>query len=221
MKQKLFYFLLATSLTTNSVILVAHAETKSNTHHHVHQISEKALQASKGIFEDQDVQDRTLADWQGQWQSIYPLLLNGDLDIVFKDKATHNTEKNFEEYKAYYNKGYKTDITHISIEEKQITFHTQDTTSACEYVYSGYKILTYSSGKRGVRYLFECPQRTSNAPKFIQFSDHIIEPTQSSHFHIYMGNDSHKKLLQEMENWPTYFPNNLSKQEIVEEMLHH
>ena len=36
-----------------------------------------------GVFEDADVQDRTLADWQGDWQSVYPYLLDGTLDLVF------------------------------------------------------------------------------------------------------------------------------------------
>jgi Zn/Cd-binding protein ZinT len=30
------------------------------------------------------------------------------------------------------------------------------TVNSCKYTYSGYKILQYASGKKGVRYLFEC-----------------------------------------------------------------
>ena len=172
MKSKWSYFLLVTSLAATSIVLSAHAQTKNNAHDHAHdhhhQPPEKAVQASKGIFEDKDVKERALSDWAGQWQSVYPILLAGDLDVVMKDKAAKNPDKTFEEYKSYYNKGYQTEVATIGIEGKQITFRTQNTASTCEYVYSGFKILTYTSGKRGVRYLFECQQKDSGAPQFIR-----------------------------------------------------
>ncbi len=33
--------------------------------------------------------------------------------------------------------------------------------------------------------------------KFVQFSDHIIGPRKSQHFHIFMGNESQEALLKE------------------------
>lgn len=77
-----------------------------------------------------------------------------------------------------------------------IEFHVGDVVNSCKYRYSGYKILHYASGKKGVRYLFECPQGDANAPKFVQFSDHIIGPRKSQHFHIFMGNESQEALLK-------------------------
>lgn len=35
-------------------------------------------------FEDGDVQDRALSDWDGRWQSAYPFALNGSLDEAFE-----------------------------------------------------------------------------------------------------------------------------------------
>ena len=64
-------------------------------------------------------------------------------------------------------------------------------------------ILTYTSGRKGVRYLFECQEANSDAPKYVQFSDHTIAPRKSAHFHIFMGNRSQQDLLAEMDNWPT------------------
>ncbi|WP_142777136.1 ZinT/AdcA family metal-binding protein, partial [Klebsiella pneumoniae] len=61
----------------------------------------------------------------------------------------------------------------------------------------------------------------SKAPKFVQFSDHTIAPRKSQHFHIFMGNESQEALLKEMDNWPTYYPYALHKEQIVDEMLHH
>nr|VUD28450.1 zinc-binding lipoprotein ZinT [Raoultella sp. NCTC 9187] len=62
-------------------------------------------------------------------------------------------------------------------------------------------------------------QADSKAPKFVQFSDHTIGPRKSQHFHIFMGNDSQESLLKEMDNWPTYYPYALHKEQIVDEML--
>lgn len=126
-----------------------------------------------------------------------------------------------EEYRAYYKKGYATDVEQIGIEDDVIEFHVGQTVNSCKYRYSGYKILHYTSGKKGVRYLFECQQGDAKAPKFVQFSDHIIGPRKSQHFHIFMGNESQEALLKEMDNWPTYYPYALHKEQIVDEMLHH
>ncbi|WP_139505515.1 ZinT/AdcA family metal-binding protein, partial [Escherichia coli] len=35
------------------------------------------------------------------------------------------------------------------------------------------------------------------------------------------GNDTQQSLLNEMENWPTYYPYQLSSKEVVEEMMSH
>lgn len=155
------------------------------------------------------------------WQSVYPYLLNGDLDPVFKKKAEQDKSKTFAEVKAYYRKGYATDVDTIGIENGVMEFHRGDQSSACQYKYAGHKILTYVSGKKGVRYLFECQDAGSLAPKFVQFSDHIIGPRKSAHFHIFMGNTSQEALLKEMDNWPTYYPFQLQTKEVVDEMLHH
>lgn len=72
-----------------------------------------------------------------------------------------------------------------------------------------------------MRYLFECTDAKSAAPKFVQFSDHTIAPRKSAHFHIYTGNVSQEALLAELENWPTYFPFQLTKAQVVDDLLHH
>ena len=59
------------------------------------------------------------------------------------------------------------------------------------------------------------------APKYVQFSDHGIAPGAAEHFHIYAGNDSFDALSEEMENWPTYYPAEMTGEEIREDMLEH
>ncbi|MGB9097094.1 ZinT/AdcA family metal-binding protein, partial [Erwinia sp.] len=154
-------------------------------------------------------------------QSVYPLLQSGDLDPVFRKKAEKDKGKTFEEIKAYYRKGYATKIENIGIENGTMEFHVGEQVSACKYDYAGYKILNYDSGKKGVRYLFECKDASSNAPKFVQFSDHIIGPRKSTHFHIFTGSTSQEALLKEMDSWPTYYPYQMMNEQVVDEMLHH
>ncbi len=56
-------------------------------HSHGHQMTEAEQKAANGVFEDKDVMDRTLSDWDGTRQSVYPFLLDGSLDPVFEKKA--------------------------------------------------------------------------------------------------------------------------------------
>ena len=215
MTRKISALMLGMSLVLASSQAVAHGH-----HSHGPALTEAEQKASEGIFADQDVKDRALSDWDGIWQSVNPYLLNGDLDAVLEQKAK-KAGKSVAEYREYYKKGYATDVDQIGIEDNVMEFHIGKTVNTCKYAYSGYKILTYASGKKGVRYLFECKDAGSKAPKFVQFSDHTIAPKASSHFHIFMGNTSHEALLKEMDNWPTYYPNEMYKQQVVEEMLHH
>ncbi|MBP2100097.1 ZinT/AdcA family metal-binding protein [Enterococcus rivorum] len=171
-------------------------------------------------FTDDEVKDRSLADWEGQWQSAYPYVLDGTLDEVFKNKEKENNEKTFSEYKEYYAKGFQTEVEKIDIKENTVAFHQKDKSHVGEYKYEGYEILTYESGKRGVRYLFSKEAGDEEAPKSIQFSDHEIEPTKVSHFHLYFGNESHETLLKELGNWPTYYPEQMTGADIAHEMMH-
>lgn len=90
-----------------------------------------------------------LTDWDGMWQSVYPYLVSGELDPVFRQKAKKDPEKTFEDIKAYYRKGYVTNVETIGIENGVIEFHRDNNVASCKYNYAGYKILTYASGKKG------------------------------------------------------------------------
>lgn len=78
-------------------------------------------------------------------------LQDGTLDQVFEYKSLLNKDKTAQEYKEYYTKGYQTDVSKIVIDGKKMTmtFTKTDGSSVTHtYRYDGYKILTYSSGKR-------------------------------------------------------------------------
>lgn len=201
----------------------SHNHSHGHTHAHSHgaPMTDIEKKASNGVFNDSDVKDRALTDWEGMWQSVYPIMLSGEMDPVFKKKAESDKSKTFEQVKDYYRKGYATNVSEIKIDNGVMTFYKDGEVTSCHYDYSGHKILTYVSGKKGVRYLFECKDAQSKAPKYVQFSDHTIAPRKSAHFHIFMGNTSQEEILKEMDNWPTYYPYQLTSDQVVDELLHH
>ena len=130
MKRTLFLLLSLFALAVSPVSVFAHG---NHSHHEVkpHQ---------KGVFEDSQVSDRTLSDYSGDWQSVYPYMESGELDMVmrYKSKAEGAT-KTFEEYKEYYLAGYKTDVTRIVIDgdSGKITFYKGNQASTATYRYDG------------------------------------------------------------------------------------
>ncbi|MFB5662472.1 ZinT family metal-binding protein [Alteribacillus sp. HJP-4] len=187
---------------------------------HGHGDDEDSQRIYDGYFEDDEVEDRELSDWEGDWQSVYPYLQDGDLDEVFKQKAQDDEDMTEEEYKEYYEEGYETETERIVIEGNTVTFFENGEESSGEYKYDGYEILTYEAGNKGVRYVFELTEDNEEMPQYIQFSDHIISPEESHHFHLYWGDDR-KELLEEVTHWPTYYPSELDSEEIVNEMTAH
>ncbi|HEL2402947.1 zinc ABC transporter substrate-binding protein AdcA [Streptococcus suis] len=174
-----------------------------------------------GYFEDSAVKDRTLSDYAGEWQSVYPYLLDGTFDQVWDYKAKLKGGMTAEEYKTYYDTGYKTDVNQINITDNTMEFVVGDKKQKFTYKYVGYKILTYKKGNRGVRFLFEATDANAGNYKYVQFSDHNIAPVKTGHFHIFFGGESQEKLFEEMENWPTYYPVGMTGFEIAQEMLAH
>ncbi|MEK9199343.1 ZinT family metal-binding protein [Ureibacillus sp. FSL E2-3493] len=185
--------------------------------HHGH--DEESKQIYNGDFEDSQVKERELSDWEGDWQSVYPYLLSGDLDEVFAHKA-ESGDMTEEEYKEYYKVGYETNVNRITIENNVVTFFEDGKEYSGEYASDGYEILTYEKGNRGVRYIFKLVDGSEEAPQYIQFSDHNIFPVDSNHYHLYWGDDR-EALLEEVTNWPTYYPSNLDAEDLVRDMLAH
>ncbi|VDC27261.1 ZinT family metal-binding protein [Pseudogemmobacter humi] len=186
-------------------------------HDHSHSHADDAVY--KGYFEDSQIAARPLSDWQGDWQSVYPLLQDGTLDPVMAHKAEHG-DKSAEDYRAYYETGYHTDVDRIEIEGENVTLHNAGGAVSGQYASDGHEVLTYKAGNRGVRYVFAKTGGDAAAPGFIQFSDHRIAPEPADHYHLYWGDDR-AALLEEVTNWPTYYPAALSREQILHEMLAH
>lgn len=103
------------------------AETKEkavSSHNHSHDHAPKQdKNVYNGYFEDNQVKDRKLSDWEGDWQSVYPHLKDGTLDAVFAHKAKHG-DKSAKEYSDYYEIGYRTDVDRIVIKGDEVSFYT-------------------------------------------------------------------------------------------------
>lgn len=169
-------------------------------------------------FEDADVKDRALSEWNGSWQSTYPLLLDGSLDDVWKHKAEEDETMSADDYKVKYTTAYETDIITININAPEIEYITADETFHAEYDYKGFYIRKKDDGSKQVRYKFEKKSGDDKAAQYIVFSDHNIEPSEPEHFHLYSGNDGFDTLVEESTHFPTYYPAELSAEDIVEEM---
>ena len=172
-------------------------------------------------FEDHDVKDRNLSDWAGEWQSPYPFVLDGSLDEAWEEKA-EDGKKTAAEYKEYYKTGYKTDSASVSIKGDKITYkYDNGKTVSAKYKYVGYFIQLWSGGTKGAMYRFERTDKKSDAPKFIEINDHMIEPAKAEHFHLRMSNESFDAIVDPEKYWPTFFPASMSAHEIGEHLSGH
>lgn len=186
--------------------------------HHGHDEASKQIYA--GYFEDTQVENRELSDFDGDWQSVFPYLQSGDLDEVFEHKATESDAMSAEEYKDYYTIGYETAVDRMVIDEDRVTFYEDGKEYSGTYENDGYEILNYEKGNRGVRFVFKLVEGSDEMPEYIQFSDHNIFPEESYHYHLFWG-DNRDEILEEMDHWPTYYPADLDASGLVRDMLAH
>lgn len=190
----------------------AHDHLHSHTHTRHKEVS---------YFNDDEVKDRGLDNWQGEWQSAYPLLMKGELDRVFEFKEQEG-DKSKEEYKKYYETGYRTEYKEIIINDNMISFVDMDgNISSSEYKYVGYVLQDWSSGTRAALYRFEAKNKESGVPVYIELNDHIIEPVESGHFHIRMSSDSFDEIKNLETSWPTFYPKELTSEQICDEIIGH
>ncbi|MCP4826955.1 MAG: metal-binding protein ZinT [Shimia sp.] len=205
--------------SSQAVAQSATTDTKSKDHKHAHNHAHDHKKPEPKLIDEAKVQARALSDWENDWQSLYPFLQDGTLDPVWEHKA-ESGKKTAEEYRAYYNTGFKTDVDRLQIDGDNVAFFKDGKPVQGTYQEDGYEILTYKSGNQGIRFVYEKSGGDAAAPQFIQFSDHEMAPTKVDHFHLYWGDDR-AALLKEVTNWPTYFPADWSGADIVKSMTSH
>jgi zinc transport system substrate-binding protein len=174
-------------------------------------------------FTAADIKDRALTDWAGDWQSVYPRLLDGTLDPVMEHTA-EDGEKTAREYYEQYETAYKTDVDRLVITGDSITFYRNGVPVRANYAYRGTGVVEEDDGSLWVRYQFEASGTPpGGAPKYVMFSDHLYAPARAEHFHLYASDEGFDALMADTApvNYPTYYPAALTKAEIVAEMIGH
>jgi zinc transport system substrate-binding protein len=175
-------------------------------------------------FTREDVRDRALTDWLGDWQSVYTYLLDGSLNPVMEHKA-ESGEKTAKEYYEEYRAHYVTDVERVVITADSMTFYRNGVPATARYAYGGTGITVIEEdGHLWVRYKFEAiGNPPAGAPKYIMFSDHLHAPAKTEHFHIYASDNSFDELMADTDpvNYPTYYAMDLTKDELVAEMIGH
>ena len=171
-------------------------------------------------IEADDIEDRTLAEFAGEWQSLLPLLESDQLS----DYVAHEAEegKTTEaEAKAALAQKWACDAVSVKIDGDTVSFTDKDgNTASGAYKYAGYATKTDEDGDiTGVRYQFETDGE--GVPKYIQFNDHGIAPAEEvEHFHLYAGSDSFDALTSGSTN-PFFVPADWDTAAIVEELTGH
>ena len=170
-------------------------------HGHEHHDSHAHSHASE-IHAD-DIKDRSLSEFNGEWQSLYPILVSGKLEEYVEHQAEEKgkSEKEMQkEIEAKWNCGAKL----VKIDGNKITLTYDNGKSVSgTYRYAGYAVKKNDEGKiTNVRYKFETKDK--NAPKYVMFNDHGFEPAKEvAHFHFYFGDNNFEEFMNSKVN--SYF----------------
>ncbi|MBR6079826.1 MAG: zinc ABC transporter substrate-binding protein [Treponema sp.] len=167
-----------------------------------------------------DIKDRKLSEFNGEWQSLYPVLMDGGLGEYVEHQAEENGKSEAEmkkEIAAKWNCGVKK--IKVSGDKISITYDGGKSVSG-KYSYAGYAVKKNDEGKiTNVRYKFE--SKDKNVPRFVMFNDHGYAPAKEvAHFHFYFGNNSFEEFMNSKVN--SYFVDSkLSAHECEDLLLGH
>lgn len=172
-------------------------------------------------IEEDDIQDRELTDFAGNWQSLYPLLEAGDLAEYVEHHAEEHDEPADEVLEELAEK-WGCDVTAISIDGAKIDFTYADgTKKSGEYKYAGYSpVLADDGDVKAVLYQYE--RESGESPKYVMFNDHGFEPSKAEHFHIFYGDGTDFETTKKDFKYTPYFiPDGLNGEEAVEMLEGH
>lgn len=171
-------------------------------------------------IEESDIQDRSLAEFAGEWSSILPFLENGELDEYVEHHAQEHGEP-AEEVKEELAAKWACDATDITITDNNIAFTFADGTNcSAEYEYAGFTPVRGEDGDiTGVRYQFKTED--PSAPDYVQLNDHGYQVADEvAHFHIYYGDESFEALNDFGSN-PFFAPASMTGAEVAEALAGH
>ena len=161
-------------------------------HEHGHDHDEEITEA--------DIKPRSVSEFAGEWQSLYPVLMTGALDeyVEFQaEKKSISVKDSRAEIEAKWNCRIKT----IKIKGDEITLiYDNGKKESGSYKYAGFATKKNDQGKiSSIRHKFSLVK--GNGPKYVMLNDHGYKPVKSvEHFHIYFGNNNFDELLTTKSN---------------------
>lgn len=171
-------------------------------------------------IDEHDIKDRSLAEFNGTWQSLYPVLMSDGLSEYIEHQAEEKGKSESEmkaEIAAKWNCGAKS--VKVSGNKITITYDSGKSVSG-KYSYAGYAVKRNEEGKiTNVRYKFE--SKDKNVPKYVMFNDHGYAPAKEvAHFHFYFGDNGFAEFMDSKVN--SYFVSSkLSAHECEDLLLGH
>ena len=176
----------------------------------------------------EDIHDRPLSDWVGDWSSIEKALASGALDGYIAHQAEED-ETDAAAQKANSAQRWASDYPNLTVTGDGLTLDGKTTA----YQYLGHRLVESDHGA-SVWYGFEAVDATSGAPRYLAFSDHGAgghaedaheheeeHEHELPHFHLRYGDESFDALIA-MEDWsPIYFPADAADADIAEAMSGH
>ena len=193
-------------------------------HEHEHEEGEEEHEHEHAHeeIELEDIQDRPLSDFAGEWKSLQPLLLAGELDAFCEHKAEEDEDESAtkDTYFAKFAANWACDAVTMKITGEAISFTDESgKTVSGTYTYAGYiPILADDGDVKSVRYQYT--SNTTGAPKFVQFNDHGYQAGDAEHFHVYFGSESFDALLTASSN-PYFVAADLTTAGILQQLMGH
>ncbi len=173
-------------------------------------------------FTLEDIQNRTLEDFGGEWVSLWPMLEAGQLDAFLRHKAGEAGDPavTVDSVREKYTAVWACDAVGITVEGDTISFDYGDgqPPRVSEYACAGYSAKVRDDGEITVRYQFEAV--SGDGPRYVQFNDHGHEPGPAEHFHIYFG-DGGFDALADSSTHPFFVPASLTTEQVLESLTEH
>ena len=169
-------------------------ESEEHEHGHDHHHEAEAHNHSAEIHAD-DIKDRSLAEFNGEWQSLYPVLMAGSLEEYVEHQAEEKG-KSEEDMKAEIAAKWNCGVKTVTVKGNKITLTYDDgKTVSGKYSYAGYAVKKNDEGKiTNVRYKFE--SKDKKVPRYVMFNDHGYAPADKvTHFHFYFGNNGFDEFM--------------------------
>ena len=162
----------------------------------------------------EDIQERALSDFAGEWVSLHPMLIAGELDAFLEHKAEEDENATKESMYEKYAANWACDAVSVKIDGDTIAFtDAEGNTCSATYTYAGFTPVTAEDGDiTAVRYQYETD--SAAAPKYVQFNDHGHEPAAAEHFHLYFGNDGFEAMMASETN-SFFAPADMSNEDII------